>query len=135
MRGKNFKILNPPKDIEPEWWGKDNPNYLRCIWHTLTPKTVGTKHFWFGFQIIEPGRAGLMHLHNYEEMYFVLSGKALIRGEEEEHVVGPYDTIFFPPGTMHQPKNIGTENFVFVWVYAPLPAEVSEEKYMEYAKP
>ena len=135
MRGKAFKVLNPLEDVEPEWWGKDDPRYLRCLWHTATPKTVGVKNFWFGFEIIGPGKAGMMHSHDYEELYFVLKGKALMKGEHEEHVIGPYDTVFVPPGVMHQPKNIGSEDFVFVWVYAPLPGEVSEERYKKQAKP
>jgi gentisate 1,2-dioxygenase len=69
-------------------------------------QTVGVKHLWSGFQIIEPGKGGNVHSHPYEEVYFVLSGNGLIRGEEEEHAVGPFDTIFFPPRLSTRSKTL-----------------------------
>lgn len=135
MRGNRVKIVHPLRDVEPEWWGREDPAFLRCLWHTVTPGTVGARHLWAGFEIIGPGRAGLMHSHPHEEMDFFLSGRGLIVLDDETHEVGPHDTLFVPPGVMHQIRNAGTEDLTFLWAYAPSPGAVSESRFLAGARP
>ena len=64
---------------------------------------------------------------NFEEFYFVLSGKGVIQwktesGEVKEQQVGPGDTMHMPPDVVeHQLLNNGTENIRIAVVGVPPP--------------
>ena len=64
---------------------------------------------------------------NFEEIYFVLSGKGVIQwktesGEVKEQQVGPGDTMHMPPDVVeHQLLNNGTENIRIAVVGVPPP--------------
>lgn len=134
MRGKKIKILNVHRDIKPEWRGAGIPRETRALYHVVTPETFGAKKFWLGYEIIDVGRTTLLHAHSIEEAYFILSGEGLVWGEDEEHEVRANDVVFFAPGVKHSIKNIGNCPLIFIWVYSPIPTEVTEQKFLKVAE-
>ena len=54
-----------------------------------------------------------------EEIYYILSGTALMTLAGESRPVGPGDAIAIPPGLVHTIKNTGGEELVFLCTCAP----------------
>ena len=52
-------------------------------------------------QFVIPGPT-VPHMHDFDEIYFVLKGSALMRIGEREQRVYPRDRIFIPRNTVHQ---------------------------------
>lgn len=50
------------------------------------------------------------HAHaNMEQLYYILSGNAIVRANDEEYPVKEGDIVHFPPGDKHQLKNVGSD--------------------------
>jgi mannose-6-phosphate isomerase-like protein (cupin superfamily) len=66
------------------------------------------------------GQATTPHHHKVtEEIYYILSGTALMTLAGESRPVGPGDAIAIPPGLIHTIKNTGGEELVFLCTCAP----------------
>ena len=52
--------------------------------------------------------------HAHEHEVFILQGKALLLGRNQEFSIGPQNVIFIPPFEEHQFKNIGNEPVEFL---------------------
>jgi len=69
---------------------------------------------------LAPGMATTPHHHAVtEEIYYILSGTALMTLAGESRDVGPGDAIAIPPGTRHTIRNTGPEELVFLCTCAP----------------
>lgn len=69
---------------------------------------------------LPPGGRTAPHYHpRTEEIYYILSGRGLMRLAEEEREVSPGDAIAIPPGTRHQIENIGSSELTFLCCCAP----------------
>ncbi|MFM8435688.1 MAG: cupin domain-containing protein [Planctomycetia bacterium] len=69
---------------------------------------------------LAPGQATTPHHHQVtEEIYYILSGSALMTLAGESRPVGPGDAIAIPPGLVHTIKNTGAEELVFLCTCAP----------------
>jgi mannose-6-phosphate isomerase-like protein (cupin superfamily) len=69
---------------------------------------------------LAPGQATTPHHHKVtEEIYYILSGTALMTLAGESRPVGPGDAIAIPPGLVHTIKNTGGEELVFLCTCAP----------------
>ena len=105
-------------------------------------RIITTEKFHFNIDEIAPGHSPHhWHRHtkyrtegheieyaaDFEEIYFVISGRGLIQwktesGDVKEQAVGPGDTIFMPPGVVeHQLLNSGSENVRIAVVGVPPP--------------
>ena len=119
-----FRIF---RDIVPEVWGKGDPDYERQLWHIVTPQTCGSEHTWFGVICLPRGVSGAIHAHDYDEIYFLLEGEEAVKVAEKEYALQPWDVMYFPAGVKHQIRNIGKKDAFHIWLYAPMPKEVSKE--------
>lgn len=69
---------------------------------------------------LPPGASTQEHHHaTSEEIYYVLSGRGLMRVADEEREVGPLDAIALPPGVRHKLTNTGEVPLVFLCCCAP----------------
>ncbi len=72
-----------------------------------------------------PGAAEGDHTHedddNYEETYYFLSGKGVIRIEGEEFPVGPGDAYLVPAGVDHGLRNTGAGPLRLVLLFGRPP--------------
>ena len=69
---------------------------------------------------LAPGQATTPHHHKVtEEIYYILSGSALMTLAGESRPVGPGDAIAIPPGLVHTIKHTGAEELVFLCTCAP----------------
>lgn len=90
-----------------------NPGFSPHHWHRHTKYRAG------GYEVEYPG--------DFEEFYFILSGRGIIQwktesGEVREQEVGPGDTIHTPAGVVeHQLLNNSTEKIRLAVVGVPPP--------------
>lgn len=50
---------------------------------------------------LDPGSAMPAHRHDHEEVFTLVSGSATVVLDDEEHLIGPGDTVIVPSGTEH----------------------------------
>lgn len=66
------------------------------------------------------GASSALHYHpRTEEIYFILSGRGLMRQSDEVCEVVPGDAIAIRPGSPHQITNTGNETLRFLCCCAP----------------
>ncbi len=58
---------------------------------------------------VQAAAATPYHAHPYEHQVYILSGQAKLRGETQEHTLGPGDTALVLPNESHQFVNTGAE--------------------------
>jgi mannose-6-phosphate isomerase-like protein (cupin superfamily) len=69
---------------------------------------------------LPPGAATTPHYHpRAEEIYYILSGTAVMQIDDEKRPVGPGDAVAIPPGCKHQITNTGGQTLVFLCCCAP----------------
>ncbi|MBC3193397.1 cupin domain-containing protein [Pseudonocardia sp. C8] len=81
--------------------------------------------FWFGSSLVHPGDVGAVdpgHVGAWEVFYCV-SGEAVMDDGEKEYTVAAGDTVAFPPSVPHRIHNRGTEPVLMVWAGGPGPGE------------
>jgi quercetin dioxygenase-like cupin family protein len=69
---------------------------------------------------VQPGASTFYHTHAHEHEVYVLSGQAVLRGKDGEHILEPEDTVFVPGYEEHQFFNDG-ENVLRFLCAVPLP--------------
>ncbi len=95
----------------------DHPGY-EFYRHDLVP-TQKAEMCTMGLYEVPPGKSAYpyhYHLKN-EEVFYIISGKGLLRTPKGERVVGPGESVFFPTGEAgaHKITNISdTETLVYL---------------------
>jgi len=80
----------------------------------LLHKGVGARNLQLRLFRIDVKGYTPLEKHAHEHEVFILRGKALLRGGNQEIVVGPESVIFIPSLEEHQFKNIGDEPVEFL---------------------
>ncbi|MCK5119070.1 MAG: cupin domain-containing protein [Candidatus Latescibacteria bacterium] len=69
------------------------------------------------------GIAGWVHKAPYDEVYYVLSGEAILHMDGVDYDIGKDTVVFIPGGTFHALTNkSATEDFVILTIW-PMPPE------------
>jgi uncharacterized cupin superfamily protein len=82
-----------------------------------------------GTLCVPPGKESFLpHAHSVsEEWVFVLEGAGVVSLDREDHAIGPGDFIGFPTdGTIHQVRNTGTSDLVYLTGGERSPVEVAD---------
>jgi len=87
----------------------------------LLHKGIGARKFHLRHFVVEPEGHTPFHAHPTDHEVYILKGKALVRGGEQEVKVKPGDAIFIPENELHQFKNVGKEPLVFLCVKGEEP--------------
>jgi quercetin dioxygenase-like cupin family protein len=70
---------------------------------------------------VQPGNATPFHDHDWEHEVFVLEGKGVLRGEENEWEIGQGTVVFVPSMEKHQFVNRGDGILRFICLIPNLP--------------
>ena len=73
--------------------------------------------FVFRKRLFYPGSSIGYHLHDKDEIYYVLEGKGELTFNGEKSIVGPGTAILTRPGDSHGLKPVGEEQLVIIIVY------------------
>lgn len=96
------------------------PPHQRVIRHLVTPENMGAKFLWLGTSSVDPGFCSNAHAHEeQEEVFYCISGKGMIRVDEEEAFLEPGVVVYVPPKGVHQLINNGEEVLKVVSAVAP----------------
>jgi len=70
----------------------------------------------FAMRIIEvkPGASTPSHSHDWEHEVFILSGRAVVKGEQGDKEISKDSVIYIPPNEHHCFENISDEPLCFV---------------------
>jgi len=63
---------------------------------------------------IKPKGHTPLHAHNYEHEVYVLQGVGEVRDDKQAIPIKPGSVVFVPPNEVHQFKNVGDEDLVFL---------------------
>jgi len=67
----------------------------------LVDRTVGSEEFTGGIVTFPPGVRNKFHIHNHEQILYILSGKGIVATEKEERVVTVGDIAIIPANENH----------------------------------
>jgi quercetin dioxygenase-like cupin family protein/type 1 glutamine amidotransferase len=104
-----YRIVMPAADVEllPQPWGELRWFASRPLGNSTT-MTVGQA-------TISPGKFNPPHWHpNCDEILHVVSGHIMHRVGDKEYEMRTGDTVVIPEGTVHNARNIGTEDAVLM---------------------
>ena len=80
----------------------------------LLHRGVGAERLQLRLFTIDVGGHTPLERHAHEHEVFVLRGRVLVRGGDEEVVASPRDVIFIPSYEEHQFKNLGDKPVEFL---------------------
>lgn len=69
--------------------------------------------------IVEPGNATSKHTLSTSEVYYILKGRGIMFIDNESEEVREGCTVYIPPSSIQNIKNIGKENLVFLCIVDP----------------
>jgi quercetin dioxygenase-like cupin family protein len=90
---------------------------VRWLWS----EKDGAPHFALRLFEVQPGSSTFDHTHPHEHEVYVLSGRALLRGKDQEKELGPDDTALVLGNEAHQFINMGQSVLRFL---CAVPLEV-----------
>jgi quercetin dioxygenase-like cupin family protein len=67
----------------------------------LIDKQVGAEETQIAIVTFPPGARTKMHVHNHEQVLYILSGKGIVANEQEEHPATPGTVFLIPAGERH----------------------------------
>ena len=131
-RGRFANVIH--QDAAPQQdWARDTERYGAS--GAELASAIGAQDLGYAVVSLDPGKRSCpLHFHHSEEeMFFVLSGRGVVRqakeGEPEEELeLGPGDCVAYPPNTgiAHQFRNTGDEPFVYLAVSNRILSDVCE---------
>ncbi len=91
-------------------WGNDNDG-----WHLLNNPDVSVIE-----ERVSPGEEENYHRHiKSRQLFYILSGEALFRLENETDTLKAGDSLHIPPGKAHQIRNNSSEDLRFLVISTP----------------
>jgi mannose-6-phosphate isomerase-like protein (cupin superfamily) len=77
-------------------------------------RAIAADHFTLSVMFVPPGQGNAAHMHEVEEVFFILAGKVKVffedgAGHREEAVLGPWDCVSAPAQVIHGFENVGLE--------------------------
>ncbi len=107
---------------ELEWESWDDPDIAAkspIRWKLLITSERGpSSGIVTGIAEIQPGASLLLHHHEPEETYYVISGTGLMEIDDSESILGPGTTVYIPPNAKHSVHCTGEEPLVFIFTFA-----------------
>lgn len=87
--------------------------------HREAPLSLVLFRYW-------PGQIGPLHSHEKSaEIYFTIKGTGSVKIDNRLYEARPMSVLYIPPKVMHQPSNLGNEDWIFIAVFIP-PNDLTE---------
>lgn len=85
---------------------------------TLIDKNAGAKETKIAIVHFPPGARTKVHVHNHEQILYVLSGKGIVANEEQEHVATPGKIFLISAGEKHWHGATQESSFSHLYVFS-----------------
>ncbi len=106
-------ITHHYKNIEAEKVGDDwSKGAITIRW--LVNRDMGANHFAMRYFEMAPGARVAPHSHEGEHEVFILEGKGVMKGGDDERVIGPGSVVFVPSNELHGLRNDGEETLRYL---------------------
>ena len=107
---------------ELEWESWEDPNIAEASpvrWKLLiSSDRCQSSGIVIGIAEIPPNVSLLLHHHEPEETYYVISGNGYMKIDDCEGQLVPGTAVFIPPNSKHTVRCTGTEPLVFIFTFA-----------------
>lgn len=116
-------VVRTLEEVEPSF--QSSPGHTKRYWVSISPETVGARHFTFGFMTRPAGSKVPLHFHEHQpditEGYLVVNDYDMLVGDgvTEPDRLSKYDAIFIPPYGQHYNKNVGDGWLEYLFVESP----------------
>lgn len=77
---------------------------------------------------LQPGHTPRPHAHDYEQIVYIVSGRARFTVGGESAEMGPGDVLLVPPGVQHFAETLGDEPCVDLSIFTPRRDEYAAEE-------
>lgn len=95
------------------------PIFMGTVERTdLIDQTIGSKEYRVSIVTFPPGTRNKFHIHDHEQILYILSGKGIVADEKEEKVVTKGDIILIPAGENHWHGATKDSWFSHLFVYS-----------------
>lgn len=84
---------------------------------TLIDKRTGADEIKSAIVTFSPGARTKMHVHDHEQILYIVSGKGIVANEQEEHAAIPGMIFFIPAGEKHWHGATHESSFSHLYVY------------------
>ncbi len=84
---------------------------------SLIDNQLGAEEIKAAIVTFSPGARTKMHVHDHEQVLYVLSGKGIVANEHEEHTALPGMIFFVPAGEKHWHGATPAGSFSHLYVY------------------
>jgi len=84
---------------------------------TLIDKQLGAEEIESAIVTFSAGARTKVHVHNHEQVLYIISGKGIVANEREEHVAIPGMIFFIPAGEKHWHGATTEGPFSHLYVY------------------
>ena len=112
-------VLERDKDVAKNEPGTHNGGG-ETVGYSFFSKTPNLKLV-FRKRAFKPGSAIGYHEQHEDEIYYVLSGRGMMKIDGKEFEVGPGDAVLTRPGSSHGLKQVGKEDLVILINYEQTP--------------
>ena len=120
----HFGHFDPAAFAEDPIYRAHSNGYKRA---PLVDQTAGSVHTALSIAELAPGGTIAPHVHSYEESFYVLSGEAILRVNDQAYRVGPGDLGAFKVATVHGWRAAGSA-VRWLQMAAPQPNPPGKER-------
>ncbi len=113
-------VIIDQADLDWEGWSEPDLATRSAIrWKLLiTGERMESSGLVTGIAEIPPGARLLLHHHEPDETYYIVSGRGQMEIEDQARAVGPGCAIYIPSNARHAIQCTGAEPLVFVFSFA-----------------
>ena len=92
---------------------------------TYVDRAVGSVHMGTGICFLDPNGSILLHLHSFEESFYILEGSVLAQIGDQTYTLGPGNFGLIPTGVPHAWRNNGSQPARWLEMQAPQPRDAT----------
>jgi mannose-6-phosphate isomerase-like protein (cupin superfamily) len=96
---------------------------------SLAGKDTGLENLQVVLMTVNPGECTSVHYHPFEEVFFVISGSAVFKGEDKEMLIRDKDTVVVHPNEVHQIENRDEEQSCTILIAMSPPRDPDKVVY------
>ena len=84
---------------------------------TLIDKEIGAEETQIAIVTFSPGARTKIHVHDHEQILYVLAGRGIVADEHTEHTAEPGQVFLIPPDEKHWHGAIKESIFSHLYIY------------------
>ncbi|MEM3404337.1 MAG: cupin domain-containing protein [Nitrososphaeria archaeon] len=85
----------------------------------LIDEATGSKEYRASIITFPPGTRNKFHVHDHEQILYIIRGKGIVADEKEEKVITEGDIVFIPAGEKHWHGATEDSWFSHLFIYSP----------------